>query len=75
MTSFTELTTFRKRAYMLLGQGRDSVFDLMDALITTRSVSSFAELSLSPVFRRQWSSLYKGLERNRCLGSTLLPAI
>jgi hypothetical protein len=72
-TSLTDLTTFRKRAYTLLGNGRDSLFDLMDAVLTTRSVPSFAELSLSPMFRRQWSSLYKGLERHRCAGNTLLP--
>lgn len=63
MTSVIELKPFRKRAYRLLGKGRDSLFDLMDAVLTSRSVSSFAELSLSPVFRRSWSSVYKVLER------------
>lgn len=63
MTSVTTLKTFRKRAYCLLGNGRDSLCDLMDAVLTSRTVSSFVELSLSPVFRRTWSSVYKGLER------------
>lgn len=63
MTSVTNLTTFRKRAYRLLGNGRDSLFDLMDAVLTSRRVYSFADLSLSPVFRRSWSSVYKVLER------------
>ena len=64
MKSVADLQTFRKRAYCLLGNGRDALFDLMDAVITSRSVPSFAELSLSSAFRRQWSSLYKTLERS-----------
>lgn len=65
MESFTDLKEFRKRAYCLLGNGKDSLFDLMDAVLTSRGVSSFAELSLSPVFRRTWPSLYKVLERSQ----------
>lgn len=64
MNSVTTLKTFRKRAYCILGNGRDSLFDLMDAVLTSRSLPSFAELSLSAVFRRTWSSLYKVLERS-----------
>lgn len=65
MESFTDLKEFRKRAYCLLGNGKDSLFDLMDAVLTSRGVPSFAELSLSPVFRRTWPSLYKVLERSQ----------
>jgi hypothetical protein len=65
MDSFTNLKAFRKRAYTLLGNGKDSVCDLMDAVLTSRGVPSFAELSLSPVFRRAWPSLYKMLERSQ----------
>ena len=64
MTSFTDLQKMRKRAYQLMGNGRDGLFELMDAVLTSRSVTSFVELSLSPVFRRAWSSLYKSLERS-----------
>jgi hypothetical protein len=42
----------------MLGNGRDALFDLMDAVLTSRNISSFVELSLSPVFRREWPSLY-----------------
>jgi hypothetical protein len=35
--------------------------DLMDAVLVTRSVYSFVELSLSPVFRRKWSSIYEAV--------------
>lgn len=64
MKIFSELSNFRKQAYDVLGKGRDSLYDLMDAVLSSRSVSSFAELSLSPLFRRSWSSLYKVLERS-----------
>jgi hypothetical protein len=53
---------FREAAYKLLGTGKDAVMDLMDAVLVTRSVHSFAELSMSPVFRRKWPSLYEALE-------------
>jgi hypothetical protein len=33
-----------------------------DAVLVTKSVDSFAELSLSPVFRRKFSSLYEAIE-------------
>lgn len=72
MESVAELETFRKLAYNLLGNGRDTLFDLMDAVMTSRSVSSFAELSLAGVFRRQWSSLYKTLERSAPSGEKLM---
>ncbi len=65
MESFTDLQRFRKRAYTLLGNGRDSLFDLADAVLTSRSMTSFAELSLLPVFRRAWQSLYKVLVRSQ----------
>ena len=50
---------------MLLGKGKDAIFDLMDAVLTSPRVNSFVELSLSPVFRRAWSSLYAGLRHSR----------
>lgn len=72
MKSFTDLQRFRKRAYSLLGNGRDSLCDLVDTVLTSRSVTSFAELSLSPVFRRAWQSLYKVLMRSAPPDSKLL---
>jgi len=53
---FDKLKQFRQYAYMLLGKGKDAVCDLIDAVLTTPRVKSFVELSLSPVFRRKWSS-------------------
>lgn len=62
MSHFDKLRAFRHQAYCLMGNGRDALFDLMDAVLVSRSVYSFAELSLSPVFRRQWPSLYESLQ-------------
>ncbi len=52
------LKTFRKQLYHCLGNAKDAVFELTDAAILSRHPSSLAELSLSPVFRRQWHSTY-----------------
>jgi hypothetical protein len=46
---FDKLKQFRQSAYMLLGLGKDAVFDLMDPVLTSPKVNSFVELSLSPV--------------------------
>jgi hypothetical protein len=62
---FDKLKRFRQSAYTLLGKGKDVIFDLMDAVLTSPQVNSFVELSLSPVFRRAWSSLYAGLRQSR----------
>jgi hypothetical protein len=56
------LKEFRQSAYKAIGNAKDAVFELMDAVLLTRSVSCFAELSLSPVFRRQWSSIYEAID-------------
>jgi hypothetical protein len=56
---FDQLKQFRSSVYTLLGKAKDA---LMDAVLVTRSVYSFVELSVSPVFRRQWSSIYEALQ-------------
>ena len=62
MTTVDQLKQFRQGVYTILGNAKDVLFDLMDAVLVTRSVKSFVELSLSPVFRRRWPSIYEGLE-------------
>ena len=37
---------------------RDAQFELVDALLLSPWIRSFPQLSLSPVFRRQWPSAY-----------------
>lgn len=65
MTNFDRLRAFRHKSYMLIGNGKDALFDLLDAVLVSRSVYSFAELSVAPVFRRQWSSLYEALQDSK----------
>ncbi|WP_226889425.1 hypothetical protein [Nostoc sp. MG11] len=60
--TFDQLKQFRTKVYTLLGNAKDALFDLMDAVLVTCSVYSFVELSTSPVFRRQWSSIYEAIE-------------
>lgn len=60
-----KLKAFRQEAYEYLGKARDATFELTDAILLTRNAYSLADLSLSPVFRRQWSSAYEALQDTR----------
>ncbi len=67
------LKQFRQEAYSMLGKAKYATFDLIDSVLkdtathimTTRSVSCLAEFSLSPLFRRKWSSTYEAIEDSR----------
>jgi len=59
------LEEFRQVAYTYLGRAKDATFELTDAILLTRNVYSLADLSLSPVFRRKWSSTYEALQDSR----------
>jgi hypothetical protein len=63
--SYDSLSRFRQRAHQCLGRAHDATFELIDAVMTTRHVYSFAELSQSPLFRRRWPSLYEVLQDSR----------
>ena len=41
---------------------KDAQFELLDALLLSGPIRSFPELSLNPVFRRQWPSAYAAVE-------------
>ncbi|MEG5047666.1 NF041680 family putative transposase [Microcoleus sp. B4-C1] len=56
------LKDFRQAAYELLVLAKDATFELMDAVMTTRNASCLAEFSLSPLFNRQWPSIYEALQ-------------
>ena len=56
------LIEFRQVAYRCLGRAKDALFELSDALLVTPSMPSLAHLSLSPLFRRRWSSVYEALQ-------------
>lgn len=64
--NINKLIEFRQAVYtygMLVR--RDALFDLLDALVTTGAVSSFAMLSQSDYFRRKWPSIYAAIEDGR----------
>lgn len=52
---------FRHRLYTTLPNGRDTLMDLLDALSSNQTARSPVELSLNPLFRRNYSALYKAV--------------
>jgi hypothetical protein len=63
---FNKLIAFRQALYAHgLTQARDAQFELLDALLLSGPIHSFAELSLSPVFRRLWPSAYAAIADGR----------
>lgn len=54
---------FRHKLYTILPNRRDSLMDLLDALSSNQTARSPAELSLNPLFRRNYSALYKAVEQ------------
>ena len=57
MEQLTSLIEFRQAIYPRgPTRARDAQFELLDALLLSPPIRSFPELSLSPVFRREWSS-------------------
>lgn len=59
------LEEFRQAAYTHLGKAHDATFELTDAILLTRNVYCLADLSLSPVFRRRWPSIYEAIQDTR----------
>src|SRR5260370_8864537 len=55
------LRQFRAGVYDFFGARRDALFELLDAATVAGLVPSLAYLSLPPVHRRGWSSLYDAL--------------
>ena len=57
---------FRDKLYQSFNYRRDTVMDLVDAIAANTTARSPVELSLSPLFRREYNALYKGIqEMNR----------
>ncbi|HVB72745.1 MAG TPA: NF041680 family putative transposase [Ktedonobacteraceae bacterium] len=65
------LNEFRHGLYGCFERAGDALFDLTDALLTETTARSLIELSLSPLFQRQWPSLYEALEDGRIERSKL----
>ena len=65
MMKYDRYRKFRQQTYQMLGKAKDATFELMDSVMTTRNASCLAEFSLSPLFRRKWSSTYEALQDSR----------
>ena len=62
MEQFNSLTEFRQTIYDRgLAKAKDTQFELVDALLSSPPIRSYPELSLSPVFRRKWPSVYTAI--------------
>ena len=55
------LRSFREEAFGCLGRRRDALFELVDGLLAAESMASLPHLSLLPVHRRGWGSVYAAL--------------
>lgn len=62
MDNLHRLAAFRQDAYDCFTRAQDAFFELSDAIMTTEAAPSFAHLSLAPVFRRRWPSLYEAID-------------
>ena len=57
-----EFEQFREKLYQSFNYRRDTVMELVDALAANTTARSPVELSLSPLFQREYSALYKGIQ-------------
>jgi hypothetical protein len=65
------LEEFRAAFYACCRRRADALFELTDALLSTGPTLSPAHLSLAPVHRRGWGSLYAALTQGRLLRAGL----
>jgi hypothetical protein len=65
------LRQFRAGIYAHFGARRDALFEVLDAAVVAGLVPSLAYLSLTPVHRRRWGSLYAAL----AVGTMDVPAL
>ncbi len=61
----TILKEIRHNLYRCFSRAADALFNTVDALVTETQAQTFPELSLSPLFERQWPSLYEAFEDGR----------
>lgn len=59
------LKRFRQALYHTFTHAVDALFEACDALVSEPNAQRFAELSLSPHWRRRWSSLYAAFRDGR----------
>jgi hypothetical protein len=59
------LHQFRERVYQIFRTGRDAAFEVMDGISVSERARSAVAVSLAPGMQRQFSSVYKGVDRLR----------
>jgi hypothetical protein len=59
--TFNLLRQFRAGVYQRFDKRADALFELLDAVTVAGIVPSLAYVSLAPVHRRRWGSLYDAL--------------
>ncbi len=60
--SVQDFYQWRSQLYSALSSRRSSVMELLDSNASNLQASTVAELSLNPLFRRDYNSLYKGIQ-------------
>ncbi|MFN6563892.1 MAG: hypothetical protein RMY28_029425 [Nostoc sp. ChiSLP01] len=65
MDVFAQLREFCQAAYECLCRAKDATWELMDAILLTGNAYSLADLSMCPVFRRRWPSIYEATQDSR----------
>jgi hypothetical protein len=60
--SLEQLKQFRQQLYSSLAYRGDTIMDLLDALSSNTTAKSAVELSLNPLFRRSYGSIYDGIQ-------------
>lgn len=60
-----DLRAFREQLYASIGRRADALFALTDAILSAGTVPAPVHLSLQPVHRRAWTSLYAVLRNGR----------
>lgn len=61
--AISQLQQFREELYQLLKARPDALLDLLDALSGSPNARSVVELSLSPLFRREYSSITDAIDQ------------
>ena len=58
----SEFKSWRKFLYNSFGSRPSSIMELVDSLSSNQNAKTVAELSLNPLFRRDYNSIYKGIQ-------------
>lgn len=62
---YLPLQTFRSAFYAAMDRRADALFEAMDALLASGPIAALPHLSLAPLHRRGWGSVYAGLAHGR----------